>query len=145
MDETMPTQFHLLDSPVQVKEAAKAQLTAVMEQVDAWRGNDMKGLLTEAKEYVDANYHKPISLDEVAEHVGLSSYYFSKLFKERFQLTFIDYLTNVRIAKAKDYLLDRNVPLKEIALNIGYKDPNYFSRVFKKETGLNPSEYRSKL
>ncbi|MDQ0253275.1 two-component system response regulator YesN [Evansella vedderi] len=145
IEEEFPTQFHLLSSATQVKEAAKVQLSNIIERISDWRVNDMKGQLTRAREYIDANYHKAISLEEVAEHVGLSSYYLSKLFKDRYERTFIDYLTDVRMTKAKEYLKDRNLPLKEIAIDIGYKDPNYFSRVFKKETGISPSEYRGKL
>jgi len=83
-----------------------------------------------------------MTLEIVADHVGISPYYFSKLFKDRYGLTFIDYLTEIRIQKAKEEMLHSTKNLKEICYAIGYKDPNYFSRVFKKHTGLSPSEYR---
>ncbi|MBU9723701.1 MULTISPECIES: response regulator [Bacillaceae] len=138
-------QFQLLTTPGQVKEAAKVELTNIIHSIATWRKDDMKGQLARAKDYINNHFHlKSISLEMVAEEVGLSSYYLSKLFKDRYGKTFIDYLTEVRINKAKGFLLDPKKPLKEIAINIGYKDPNYFSRVFKKETGLNPSEYREK-
>jgi two-component system response regulator YesN len=86
-----------------------------------------------------------LTLEEVAEHVGLSPYYFSKLFKDRFGVTFIDYLTEVRIERAKEEMRDPNKSLKEVCFLVGYNDPNYFSRVFKKQTGLSPTEYRKTL
>jgi two-component system response regulator YesN len=85
-----------------------------------------------------------VTLDETADYIGLSPYYFSKMFKERFQMTFIDYLTQLRITKAKELLNDQKMSLKEIASTIGYRDPNYFSRVYKKATGESPSDYRTR-
>ncbi|WP_053361492.1 response regulator [Bacillus sp. FJAT-27251] len=144
LNEDFQYSFHLLETPLQVKEYAKVHLSSILERIAQWRSTDLNGLLLEAKDYMDRHYSKAISLEEVAEKAGVSSYYLSKLFKERFKITFIDYLTSLRIRKAKDYLLNPSLSLKEIAFDVGYKDPNYFSRVFKKETGLSPSEFRLK-
>jgi two-component system, response regulator YesN len=95
-----------------------------------------------AKEYIDEHFAEAITLEEAAEHVGLSPYYFSKLFKDRFGITFIDYITEIRIKRAKELMENPDVSVKEVCYTVGYKDPNYFSRVFKKYTGLTPSEYR---
>ncbi len=134
-----------LETTMQIKEVAKSQLITVTELLGEWRTNGIRDLLLQAKEYMDNNYHKSISLEGVADEIGISSYYLSKLFKEKFQVTFMEYLKNTRIQKAIALLLDReNMPLKEIALNVGYKDPNYFSTAFKKEVGMSPSEYRNK-
>ncbi|MFP3471025.1 helix-turn-helix transcriptional regulator, partial [Micrococcus sp. SIMBA_144] len=84
-------------------------------------------------------------LEEAAEHVELSPYYVSKLFKDKSGMTFIDYVTEVRIGEAKREMLDASKSLKEICFNVGYKDPNYCSRVFKRKAGLSPSQYREKL
>lgn len=132
------------ETTMQMKEVAKSQLIKITEQLGEWRANGMRALLLQAKEYIDHNYQKSISLEEVAEEIGISSYYLSKLFKDRFQVTFMEYLKNARIQKAVELLLDGNKPLKEIALNVGYKDPNYFSTAFKKEIGMSPREYRHK-
>ncbi|WP_071395004.1 response regulator transcription factor [Bacillus tuaregi] len=133
------------DTVMQMKESAKAHLLYLTERLSDWRANGIGTLLLQAKEYIDKNYDKSISLEEVAEQIGISSYYLSKLFKEKFQVTFSDYLKNIRMEKAKEFLLDGTMALKEIALNIGYKDPNYFSRAFKKQTGMSPREYRSQF
>ncbi|SEN07287.1 Helix-turn-helix domain-containing protein [Lihuaxuella thermophila] len=102
----------------------------------------VQSMMNKAKQFIDDHYMKGVSLEDVAGHVGLSPYYFSKLFKEWFQVTFTDYLTGIRIEKAKQMILHSDCSLKEICFNVGYRDPNYFSRVFKKMTGFSPSEYR---
>jgi two-component system response regulator YesN len=142
----MPFQheFISLNTLTQVKEYAKSQLVSLIHEIREWRQNDAKGLLLRAKEYIERNYHKGVTLDETADFIGLSPYYFSKLFKERYDMTFIDYVTQLRIKKAKELLNIESLSLKEIAVTIGYKDPNYFSRVYKKTTGESPSEYRAK-
>ncbi|MFD2656910.1 response regulator transcription factor [Gracilibacillus thailandensis] len=142
LDRNIQMSFDQFETATQIREAAKVHLQRVMMQISEWRSTGVQGLLMQAKEYIEAHYQRNITLEEVAETVGLSSYYFSKLFKEHFQFTFVEYVTQTRLTKAKDLLLDERVSLKEIALTVGYKDPNYFSRVFKKETGLSPSEYR---
>jgi two-component system response regulator YesN len=100
-------------------------------------------MLHKAKEYIENHYADSITLELVAEFVELSPFYFSKLFKDRFGMTFIDYLTEIRINHAKTEMLDQGMSLKEICFSVGYKDPNYFSRVFKKQTGLSPTEFRN--
>ncbi|WP_449539152.1 response regulator [Ferdinandcohnia sp. Marseille-Q9671] len=143
-DEDIETSLGQYGTTMQIKEAAKTHLLMIIEGLAEYRSNGIQTLLLQAKEYIDKNYDKSISLDEIAEQIGISSFYLSKLFKERYHVTIIEYLTNTRLEKAKE-LLVRRLSLKEIALTIGYKDPNYFSRVFKKEFGISPSEYRSKF
>ena len=76
--------------------------------------------------------------------VNISPYYFSKLFKEATGENFIEYLTNIRIDKAKELLEKSDLSMKEICAMCGYSDPNYFSRTFKKNVGLTPTEYKEK-
>ena len=95
-----------------------------------------------AKEYIDANYSKDLSLDDLSRKFDISPYYFSKLFKNKTGVNFIDYLTNIRIERAKELLADSDVSIKEICSEVGYADPNYFSRIFKKVTGVTPTEYK---
>jgi two-component system response regulator YesN len=97
-----------------------------------------------AKEYIGNNFSKDLSLDDVSRIVNISPYYFSKLFKEATGENFIEYLTNIRIEKAKDLLLNSDIAMKELCSMCGYQDPNYFSRTFKKNVGLTPTEYKEK-
>lgn len=124
-------------------EKARQYVIESVEIVQAWRTSNQKSYLQKAKEYIEKNYEKNITLEEVAEFVGLSPFHFTKMFKEKFGITFIDYLTERRIEQAKVEILCTNKSLKEICFSVGYKDPNYFSRVFKKKTGFSPTSYRS--
>jgi two-component system, response regulator YesN len=126
-------------------EKGKSQLFSVVQHVQGWRNNHAKGMLYKAKEYIESHFAETLTLEQVAEYVELSPFYFSKLFKDRFGMNFIDYLTDIRISKAKEEMSNQGKSLKEICYSIGYKDPNYFSRVFKKITGLSPTEYRKRI
>lgn len=97
------------------------------------------------KQYVLAHSSEDLSLERMAAEVGLSPFYVSKIFKEEIGVNYIDFLTECRIEKAKTLLLDPTINLKAIAFEIGYHDPNYFSKVFKKSSGLSPSEYRKAM
>ena len=94
--------------------------------------------------YIQENYNKDISLDDVSGIVNISPYYFSKIFKEETGENFIEYLTKVRIEKAKEFLAQPDISIKEAGIRSGYTDPNYFSRIFKKQTDMTPSEYKTR-
>lgn len=94
--------------------------------------------------YIQENYNKDISLDDVSGMVNISPYYFSKIFKEETGENFIEYLTRIRIKKAKEFLVKPDISVKEAGIQSGYSDPNYFSRIFKKQTDMTPSEYKTR-
>ncbi|MCL6611679.1 MAG: helix-turn-helix domain-containing protein [Peptococcaceae bacterium] len=95
-----------------------------------------------AKQYINENYARDISLDDLARHVFLSPFYLSRVFSEEAGVSITDYLKKVRMNKAQSLLIGTDKPIAEIALAVGYKDPNYFSRVFKSITGKAPHQYR---
>ena len=101
-----------------------------------------QGAVEVAKNYIQNNYSRDISLDEVSQEVNISPYYFSKIFKEDVGEGFVEYLTKIRMEKAKELLTTTERSMKEICSMVGYADPNYFSRSFKKNVGVTPTEYK---
>ncbi|WP_342416812.1 AraC family transcriptional regulator [Paenibacillus sp. FSL R10-2782] len=99
-------------------------------------------MLGRAKMYIEERFNDDLSLEEVADFVHLNPHYFSKIFKQEYGETFIDFVTRLRIDKAISLIKAGNLALKEISFEVGYKDPNYFSRVFKKITGVPPTEFK---
>lgn len=104
-----------------------------------------KNKIDRAKQYISQNYQQPLTLEEVADIIELSPNYFSQLFHEETGYTFSDYVTEVRMQKAKELLRKNDKTLKEISILIGYRDPNYFSRVFKKQIGISPKQYQNQI
>ena len=93
------------------------------------------------KDYLETHYSEEISLENIAEQVNISPQYFSKLIKKNTGFNFIDWLSMLRVKKAKELLSNSNYTVKEVCFMVGYKDPNYFSRIFKKRIGITPSEF----
>ena len=124
-----------------IKKDIKSIITRYTNKLEMSPTDDIIDL---AKEYIDNNFDKELTLEKIAEEICISSFYFSKLFKEKMNINFIDYLTKIRIKKAKKMLRNSSYIIKKISKDVGYNDPNYFSRVFKKYTGESPSKYRKK-
>lgn len=103
------------------------------------------GIITRAMQYIDENYANNISLNDVAEEINMSYFYFSRLFKESTGQSFSDYLTEYRIDKSIELMKDERLSIKQISYDIGYNDPNYFSKIFKKLKGITPTEYRGRM
>lgn len=100
-------------------------------------------LVRRACEYIQENYNSPdISLNTVAAHVALSPTHFSTIFSQEMSVTFIEYLTNVRMEKVKEMLASTDEKVINIAFHVGYNEPNYLSYLFKKREGLTLKEYR---
>ncbi|MDC7226609.1 MAG: helix-turn-helix domain-containing protein [Spirochaetales bacterium] len=95
-----------------------------------------------AMQFVRENFQNKISLDEAAAYVNLSPSYLSKLFKKELDQNFNAYLNQVRVEKSKNYLLNTEIPLVDIAGMCGFEDQSYFSKVFKKFTGNSPGKFR---
>lgn len=97
------------------------------------------------KMYLHEHYDQDIALQDVANHFHYSDAYFCKVFKQCFDKSFIIYLSEFRVEKAKELLADVSVNVKDISQKVGYRDSNYFAKVFKRITGVTPSEYRLTL
>ena len=135
--------FDAYDSFEALHEAARAQLRQYVFMIE-YSIQQQGGFLNKVRRYMETHYDKDISLETVAAHVGLSPYYFSKRFKQRTGINFVDALTTIRVEKAKQLLRTTDMSLKEICYKVGYRDPNYFSRVFKKAVAITPSQFRRK-
>lgn len=103
---------------------------------------DVQTLVEKAQKYISNNYHKDLSIEEVAELVDLSISHFCMIFKQVSGDTFLEFLTKCRMEKAKYILRNTSVKVYQIAPLVGYQDPKYFTQVFKKATGKTPSEFR---
>lgn len=100
-------------------------------------------IVGEVTRYIENNYKEDIALQDVAGLFGYSDVYFCKLFKQNFGKNFITYLNEFRIERAKELLADPQINIKDVSIESGYRDANYFTRVFKRMVGKTPSEYRN--
>ncbi|NOU98172.1 response regulator [Paenibacillus sp. LMG 31456] len=99
-------------------------------------------IIQKAVTFMEQHYHRDISLQEVADAVYLTPNYFANLFKERTGETMLNFLSDIRISKAKELLKQPDIKIYEVAERVGYTDAKYFGQVFKKIVGLTPVEYK---
>ncbi|WP_273319982.1 response regulator [Vallitalea guaymasensis] len=101
--------------------------------------------MQKAYQFIYNNYqNKSLDINMICNHLNISSSYFSRIFKTETNQTFMQYLTKVRMEKAKDLLINSDYKVYEISEKVGYEDPHYFSYNFKKKTGVKPTQYRKK-
>ena len=130
-------------------ESLRHQIGILFKETMQLRDNHSKKkyskLLEDAKAFIDENYkHDEMSLNTVAAQVNISPSYFSTIFSNEMGQTFVEYLTCVRLDKAKELLMCSNMRTAEIGYEVGYKDSHYFSYIFKKTVGCSPKEYRNR-
>lgn len=110
---------------------------------DSKAGSRYDEIIKEAVEFIEENYSdEDISLNTLASHVNLSPNHLSMIFSQQTGRSFIKYLTDLRMNKAKEMLKCTNKRSSEIGLDVGYKDPHYFSYIFKKTQGMTPTQFR---
>lgn len=131
-----------LESLNQVKQTGEFWIRKITKLIHEERQRKTGNVLEQVKLYLRQHFAKDITLEDVAESHGISPYYLSKLFSQQFGITFIDFLTDLRVEESKRLLMDTQKSLKEIAYDVGYANSNYFCRVFKKKSGWTPSEFR---
>ncbi|PYI53985.1 response regulator [Paenibacillus flagellatus] len=109
------------------------------------RGGRTRTVIRKAIELIEAHYRvEDLSINRLAEELHMNASYFSRLFSQETGYTFTEYLTMTRLEKAKLLLRDTSLRVSEIAFEIGLRDPFYFSTLFKRYTGLKPTEYRER-
>lgn len=99
-------------------------------------------LITRAKQFIDEHQAESLSLDRMAKTFKVSTFYFCKIFKKATGLTFTEYLTQARIERAKNLLLNPEIRVNEIAYSCGFASLNHFNRVFKRMVGKAPTAWR---
>lgn len=102
-------------------------------------------LIHRARKFIDENFSEEITLTQVAKAMNMSSFYFCKVFRKSTGLTFTEYLTRIRIEKAKEMLLNSHIRVSEAAFAVGFQSLSQFNRAFKKITGPPPTDYRRNL
>lgn len=118
---------------------------AIISENNEWivgRDRQSNAMLNKAIEYINDNYQRSITLNELAEYTYVSTYYISRIFKKEIGKNFVDYLNEIRINKAKVLLKNNTYKTYEVAELVGIQDPHYFSKLFKKYTNMTPTDYR---
>lgn len=121
---------------------AKTLVRALIQhnkQLDLYKNNQY---IIKAKEFISNNIEKKISLEDISLYINISESYFSRIFKKKMNISFIEYVNICKIEHSKHLLMDANLSINEISYKLGFSNQFYFSKIFKKVEGKTPSEYR---
>lgn len=130
------------DNPEEIRQWFVGKITEAAQKVGSNKTDKTESVVEKATDFIDKNYMKDISLDDISKYCNISSYYFSKLFKQEKGENYVEYLNRVRIENAKAMLSQGDSSIKEVCYSVGFSDPNYFSRAFKKYEGVTPTEFK---
>jgi len=146
IDNSLKSMNSVTDQLSSLENCGTFYKSILKEAIDLRNKNSQKryaGLIEQAKEYINLKFiMSDLTLDKVASTVNVSPNYFSSLFNQETGMTFIEYLTDIRMEKAKDYLRCSGKKITEIGILVGYQDSHYFSYIFRKTQNCTPSEYR---
>ncbi|MBR2671537.1 MAG: helix-turn-helix domain-containing protein [Oscillospiraceae bacterium] len=130
----------------ELEETALSVVGKLISGLSKMLRNQNNPLLVEAQQYISENYSDcMLSLGAVADHIGVSQSYLSKLFKNNLGIHFTDYLNSVRIERSEELIINTDLTLNEIAVRTGFNSPQSFIRVFKQINGKTPGKFRSSL
>ena len=130
---------------VKLLEIFAQHLSTLSNQIALQEANAEPPIIHRAKEFIENHKSDAISLSEVARALNVSTFYFCKLFKKATGINFTEYLSRVRIEKAKNLLLNPNLRVSEIAYEVGFQSLTHFNRVFLRIVGRSPTAYRDAL
>jgi two-component system response regulator YesN len=139
-DQTFAIFKEKSDLSVVFKEITR-RIVALTLIVKEGRQNQVKAIVRQAKDIIDRQFTEQLNLEDISHVIGISPFYFSRLFREELGISFSEYITKLRLEKAVS-LLAQGLSVKECCFSVGYNDPNYFSRIFRKYYDMTPSEYR---
>lgn len=134
---------------MRINELLSILLTRIMEmswlpenQVNMKRGVSREYSLTDVKNYLEENWAKKITLDDLSDQFFINKYYLTRLFRNQFGRSILNFVMDIRITQAKRMLRFTDKPVSEISCDCGFDDQNYFARIFKRIEGTTPTEYR---
>ena len=127
---------------VKLLEIFATHISALANEIVVQEDEAESPMIRRARAYILANQADPIDLDKVAQAMHVSTFYFCKMFKKATGLTFTDYLSRVRVEKAKTLLLNPHLRISEIAYDVGFQSLTHFNRMFRKIVGESPTAYR---
>lgn len=133
------------NSTVQLLNIFANHLSLVANQMVLQHSHTEPAIIRRAKDFIQEHYTEKLTLEQVAKRVNASTFYFCKIFKKVVGLNFTEYVSRVRIEKAKTLLLNRQLRISEIAFEVGFESLTHFNRIFKKILGVSPTEYRNGL
>lgn len=129
----------------QMKYEMKTWLGIIAESIRKERALHNDGPVEQAKLWISHNLHSELTIKSIADRIHMNPTYFCKYFKTQTGETVLDFITKLRLEKAKVLLADRSNRLQDVCDKVGYKDAKYFSKLFKQWIGVNPSQYRESL
>ncbi len=139
--QSLDNELELIDNLAGLKIYFEQIIEKLIEDLSNDAKEQKVEIIESVKEYINDNFREDISLDDVADYISFSKYYLSKLFKEVEGINYKDYLIQIRMEEAKKRLRNGD-EIKVVACEVGYSDRNYFSRAFKKYTGISPGKYQ---
>lgn len=143
LSEKLFNESAIIRSRTQLIEWLKNRTGEMIDIVSRSHSNRYKNIVRKAKEYIDKHYAEAISVKDVADAVCISESYFKSVFKKSSGYSYSEYLTSVRIDQARKLLNTTEKSVMEIALDVGFQTPNSFSSLFKRETGLTPTQFKN--
>lgn len=143
--EELKNSMKTIQTVEEIKNYIRMLLKKIIGVRDTISGRCYSDIIEIAKDQIRKTYMSDeISLNTVAAEVGMSPSYFSSIFSKEMGKTFVEYLTEIRMDRAKELLMCSSMKTSEIGYEVGYKDPHYFSYIFKKTQNCTPKEFRAR-
>jgi two-component system response regulator YesN len=143
MEEAAQGNLSKLETIEEMKAAVYSYMQAASQSISDKKNSKSRNVITKIKSIIENHYAENLTISQIAEEVYLTTTYVCLIFKQETGYTLNDYVTKVRMDKAIELLTDTSDKLYDICYAIGYSEPSYFSKMFKKYSGLSPSEFRN--